>query len=127
MNNNNGSYTRGFLIGAVIGGAVGTVAALLFAPKSGRELRREISDKTDDVVDKAQQLFNKASGQFEDGLEDVINEGRIRAESIVSSARHQADNLMSSAEQVLREAKNRAQKVSDAAKAGTDAFRSEFK
>jgi hypothetical protein len=55
-----------------------------------------------------------------------VNEGRIAAERIVSTARHQADNLMSNAEQVLRDAKNRASRVSDASKAGDDAFRSEF-
>lgn len=126
MEDNSGSYTKGFLIGAVVGGAVGAVVALLFAPKSGRELRRDIAERTEDVVDKAQQMFNKATGQAESGLEDVVNEGKLRAERIVSSARHQAENLMSNAEQVLREAKSRAQQVSDAARAGTDAFRSEF-
>ncbi len=126
MDDNNSNYTKGFLIGAVVGGAVGAVVALLFAPKSGKELRRDIAERTEDVVDKAQQMFNKATGQVESGVEDVVNEGRLRAERIVSSARHQAENLMSNAEQVLREAKNRAQSVSDAARAGADAFRSEF-
>lgn len=126
MEDNNSSYTKGFLVGALLGGAAGAIAALLFAPKSGKELRQDIADRTEDVVDKAQALFNKATGQVEEGLEDVVNEGRIRAENLMSNARHQAENLMSNAEQVLREAKNRAQKVGDAAKAGTDAFRSEF-
>lgn len=126
MEDNNSSYTKGFLIGAILGGAAGAIAALLFAPKSGRELRQDIADKTEEVVDKAQQMFNKATGNAEDGLEDVVNEGRLAAERIITSARSQADNLMSNAEQVLRDAKSRAHKVSDAAKAGTEAFRSEI-
>jgi gas vesicle protein len=129
MEDNNSSYSKGFLIGAVVGGAVGAVVALLFAPKSGRELRRDIADRTEEVVDKAQQMFNKATGAGQTasgGFDDVVNEGRIAAERIVSTARHQADNLMSNAEQVLRDAKNRASRVSDASKAGDDAFRSEF-
>lgn len=129
MEDNNSSYSKGFLIGAVVGGAVGAVVALLFAPKSGRELRRDIADRTEDVVDKAQQIFNKATGgghTASSGFEDVVNEGRIAADRIVSTARHQADNLMSNAEQVLRDAKNRATRGGDAQRSGDDAFHTEF-
>lgn len=108
----NGSYTKGFLVGAVVGGAVGAVLALLFAPKSGRELRRDIADKTGELYDKASHYISKdpdapSHGQFE----DVVNEGRLRAERIVSSARHQAESLLSNAEQVLRDAKNRSARL----------------
>lgn len=128
MEDNTSSYSKGFLIGAVVGGAVGAVVALLFAPKSGRELRRDIADRTEEVVDKAQQMFNKATagGHSEGAFDDVVNEGRIAAERIVSTARHQAENLMSNAEQVLRDAKNRATRSGDASRAGDDAFRTEF-
>ncbi len=104
--NNNGSYSRGFLMGALVGGAIGGIVALLFAPKSGRDLRRDIADKTEEVYDKAQKYFNKDEAPRE--FDDVINEGRLRAERIVTSARSQAENILSSAEQVLRDAKSRA-------------------
>ena len=120
------SYSKGLLIGALLGGAAGAIAALLLAPKSGRELRRDIADRTEDVVDKAQQMFGNATNGFEDGIDDVVNEGRLASERIVSSARHQAENLMANAEQVLRDAKSRSHKISDAAKAGSEAFRSEI-
>lgn len=105
--NNNGSYTRGFLMGALVGGAIGGIVALLFAPKSGRELRRDIADKTEEVYDKAQKYFTKDDASPRE-FEDVINEGRLRAERIVSSARSQAENILVNAEQVLRDAKSRA-------------------
>ena len=38
-----------FIIGAVVGGLVGAVLALLFAPKSGVELRQDISEYADQV------------------------------------------------------------------------------
>lgn len=107
--NNNGSYTRGFLMGALVGGAIGGIVALLFAPKSGRELRQDIAEKTEEVYDKAQKYFTKDDAPRE--FEDVINEGRLRAERIVSSARSQAENLLTNAEQVLKDAKNRAQRT----------------
>jgi gas vesicle protein len=41
------------LAGALIGGAIGAITALVFAPKSGRELRRDIADRSAELYDKA--------------------------------------------------------------------------
>lgn len=107
-----GSYAKGFLVGAVVGGAVGALVALLFAPKSGRELRQDIAEKTGEMYDKASHYLSKDPEAPSHGqVSDIINEGRIRAERIVSSARHQAESLLSNAEQVLRDAKNRAHRL----------------
>jgi gas vesicle protein len=38
-----------FLIGAIVGGLLGAGLALLFAPKSGVELRQDITDYADQV------------------------------------------------------------------------------
>lgn len=38
-----------FIIGAIVGGLVGAGLALLFAPKSGTELRQDINDYADQV------------------------------------------------------------------------------
>jgi gas vesicle protein len=38
-----------FLIGAIVGGLVGAGLGLLFAPKSGVELRQDIADYADQV------------------------------------------------------------------------------
>ncbi|HCN04606.1 MAG TPA: hypothetical protein DIS79_03225, partial [Bacteroidetes bacterium] len=133
MESRENTYAKGFILGAVVGGAVGAVVALLFAPKSGRELRRDIADRGEELYDKAQKYFTKE----EERADDMVNEGRIRAERIVTSARAQAESLLSNAEQVLRDAKGRAQqmkesvqagahKVADAAKAGAEAFKSEL-
>ncbi len=43
--------TQNFLVGTLVGGLVGTVAALLLAPKSGSELRQDVSDKYEDFTD----------------------------------------------------------------------------
>ncbi|QKG85238.1 hypothetical protein GXN76_12645 [Kroppenstedtia pulmonis] len=40
---NNNMSGKDLFIGAVIGGVIGATAALLLAPKSGRETRRELS------------------------------------------------------------------------------------
>ncbi|MBL7998556.1 MAG: YtxH domain-containing protein [Candidatus Kapabacteria bacterium] len=136
MNNNESNYMRGFVMGAVIGGAVGAVAALLLAPKSGKELRQDLADRSNDIYDKAQQMINR--DQLGEELPPVsMNEGRVRAERIVQSARDQAESLLTNAEQVLRDARMKAttakesvqdniSRVRDAAKASMDAFKSEM-
>jgi gas vesicle protein len=116
------NYAKGFLVGALVGGAVGAIVALLVAPKSGRELRQDIAEKSGDLYDKAKGMLQKE----EEVAMHYVNEGRMRAEGIVSNAREQADTLMSNAEQVLREAKQRAAQVKDAAKASIETFRSEL-
>jgi gas vesicle protein len=46
---------KDFLLGAVVGGLIGAMAALLLAPKTGKELRGDITDKYRDVSHKAQE------------------------------------------------------------------------
>ena len=134
MSSSNDSNMAGFLAGAVIDGAVGAVAALLLAPKSGREIRDDIAERSEDLYDKAKDYFVET----EEGAEEVVNEGRLKAERIVSSAREQAQTLLNNAEQVLTDARSRSRKVkekvesgsskvAEAAKAGAEAFRTEIK
>ncbi|CAI6014755.1 YtxH domain-containing protein [Cohnella sp. JJ-181] len=52
---------KSFLIGALSGAALGAAAALLLAPKPGKELRKDIADKAQLVGDKTAEL-GKAAG-----------------------------------------------------------------
>ncbi|MFM7773731.1 MAG: YtxH domain-containing protein [Candidatus Kapaibacterium sp.] len=130
-------YLNGFLTGALIGGAIGAITALVFAPKPGRELRRDIAERSVELYDKAQELIGRAG--MEPGYEvvPVVNDGRARAERIVQTARDHAESLMADAEQVLRDARSKAtsvrdhvaegfDRVRDAAAAGAEAFGQEW-
>ncbi|HOG16432.1 MAG TPA: YtxH domain-containing protein [Syntrophales bacterium] len=67
-------YIKGFLIGGLIGAALG----ILYAPKSGKETREEICRTTQDLLD-------KAKAQYEDKrrkVEELANrEKELLAES----------------------------------------------
>jgi gas vesicle protein len=52
-NNMNG---KDFLLGAVVGAALGAITALLLAPKSGRELRGDIAQQYHNVTEKTQEF-----------------------------------------------------------------------
>lgn len=131
-------YLNGFLTGAIIGGAIGAMTALIFAPKPGRELRKDIADRSVELYDKAQELIGRAGIEPGDEVVPaVMNDGRARAERIVQTARDHAESLMADAEQVLREARMKAtsvrdkvtenvDRVRDAAAAGAEAFSQEW-
>ncbi|WP_071460411.1 YtxH domain-containing protein [Bacillus massilinigeriensis] len=58
VNNERGS--KDFVTGAVIGGLAGAVAALLLAPKSGREMRSTLNDQTTALLGKTEKLRETA-------------------------------------------------------------------
>ncbi|WP_410769716.1 YtxH domain-containing protein [Fontibacillus sp. BL9] len=58
-----GKGNKGWIWGAAIGTIVGSVTALLFAPKPGRELRKDIADGARQVGEKTQEVAGKVSEQ----------------------------------------------------------------
>ena len=80
-----GTSVGTILISFLAGAALGSGLALLFAPKSGREMREQIKDLTDDAVDKikeyARDAQDKIKTTYEDGKE-LVKEKK----TIISSA-----------------------------------------
>lgn len=54
---------KGWIWGAAIGTIVGSVTALLFAPKPGKELRKDIADGARQVGEKTGEIAGKVSDQ----------------------------------------------------------------
>lgn len=52
--------SKKFALGALIGSVVGATAALLFAPKSGKELREDVSTQMDNIKEKGIEIANTA-------------------------------------------------------------------
>jgi gas vesicle protein len=55
-----GESSGSFLAGAVIGGLVGAAAALLLAPKAGKELRSDLNNQVSNLLTKTTQLSDEA-------------------------------------------------------------------
>jgi gas vesicle protein len=53
--------TRHFMLGTVLGTVAGAVAALLLAPKTGRELRGKVSFQVENLAEKTQKIANEVS------------------------------------------------------------------
>ena len=62
---------KDLLIGAVVGGILGAATALLFAPKSGRELRSDISEQAQAASDKTVQIASTVSQKTQEVAKTV--------------------------------------------------------
>jgi gas vesicle protein len=65
--------TGDWLQGLLIGGLVGVIVGLLLAPKSGTELRDDISVKAKDLADKVKGEYEGALEKSKKGFESVIS------------------------------------------------------
>ena len=81
----------------LIGGGIGAVLALLFAPKSGQELRGDIADATRKGIDKsreaAQQLGDRAGEYYEATREraaELYTQASEKVSEVAQTARETA-------------------------------------
>jgi gas vesicle protein len=129
--NNSG---KGLFIGLLAGGAIGALIGLLFAPKSGRELRGDIKQKSDEYLDDAEKYIANAKTR----AKDLINEGKKRSERLITDAKTKSDELLKDAEKIFTDARTKASgavqtgrksiedetdKLKTAFKAGVDAYK----
>ncbi|HEX7415997.1 MAG TPA: YtxH domain-containing protein [Smithellaceae bacterium] len=85
----------GLLKGLIIGGLIGAVLGVLYAPKSGKEMREELAGKTDDLLSKAKEEYEKA-----------LEKSRIVSETAVK----RLEELGSSAKEKVEEAESKVNK-----------------
>ncbi|AEP12463.1 YtxH domain-containing protein [Chloracidobacterium thermophilum] len=98
------------------GASIGALVALLFAPKSGRELRSDISDATrrgiDYTTESAKALGEKAS--------HLYTSGREKTSELYHLGKEKASHLLESGKGLLDEQRDR---VAAAIEAGKQAYR----
>ena len=73
------------LVSFVAGAAIGAAFALLYAPKSGREMRDDILDLTEDAVDKIKEYAKEAQDKIKTAVEDS-KETFTEKKSVLASA-----------------------------------------
>ena len=83
----------------LIGGGIGAVLALLFAPKSGQELRGDIADATRKGIDKSREAAQQLGGRAGEYYEQT----RERAGELYSQASEKASGLYSQAAEKVGE------------------------
>lgn len=76
-NNEDSTGSGMFLLGALAGALVGAGVALLMAPKTGEQVRRDLSDGYSSVRDaasrRARDIADRASAKFEEKVDQYKN------------------------------------------------------
>src|SRR5579862_1615388 len=117
--NGGGGGAGSFLLGLIIGGALGAVLALLYAPQSGEETRGFVAQKsneyasaakakTDEVTEALRQnaasLGDKA-GDVVDSLKSKAGDVSSKASGMISSVKDTAQNAINQGKEAFNQKK----------------------
>jgi gas vesicle protein len=102
----------------IVGGGIGAILALLFAPKSGQELREDIADATRKGIEKSKET----AAQLQEKAGEYYEVSRDKAGELYQTATEKAGELTEKAKSV---AANTANPFSAAIEAGKDAYTAE--
>jgi gas vesicle protein len=126
-NDNDNISTR--LTYLLIGGGIGAVIALLFAPKSGQELRGDLADATRKGIDKsreAAQQIGERAGEYYETTRDRAGELYTQAATKASEVYTQATEKVGEVAQAARAtAARQTSTVAAAIDAGKQAYQEE--
>ncbi len=86
------SSTSKFLCGFLIGGAVGAIAGILLAPKSGEETRQMLKDGTVEALKKADATVKEIQAKADDVVSDLQKKGDEIKEKLQSLMNQQKED-----------------------------------
>jgi gas vesicle protein len=114
-----------FVAGILIGGLIGAVIGILYAPKSGKETREEIAKKADQLLAKAKEEYECAVEKSRKAYEETVQ----RLKSLEKTAWEKAEEVGEKVDEItergkesIQESKSRLKKAIDA---GVEAFKEE--
>lgn len=93
-NNNQNIDSKDFMIGALVGGMLGAAAALLLAPKAGKELRSDLNEQAVYLKDKSNEfthLAREKSSNIVRTVSEQSNQVATRVKDLTSNLRKDID------------------------------------
>jgi len=121
MSERNGDLLKGLLIG----GLIGVVAGILYAPKSGKETRKDIARTTEDLLSRAKDEYEKAveksKAAYEAAVESLKN-FELSAKEKVHEVEGKVSEFAQHSAETIQDNKNRLKGAIDA---GVEAYREE--
>jgi gas vesicle protein len=101
-NNNQNIDSKDFMIGALVGGMLGAAAALLLAPKAGKELRSDLNEQAVYLKDKSNEISHLArekSSNIVRTVSEQSNQVATKVKDLTSNLRKDIDKWRSKEEE----------------------------
>ena len=97
----------------VLGAAIGAIAGVLLAPKSGKENRRIVKEKANELLEKAKEIdVNEVKETIEEKVEEIMKELKeLDSEKVLSIAKEKAKDLKNKTDELVKYTKKKATPV----------------
>ena len=82
-----------FIEGLLLGGALGFIGGILFAPKSGRELRRELAENSDEIYKTASGSISDLKDRGQQAVQDFQTKGNAAIKQATQQFQETRDQL----------------------------------
>lgn len=86
------NYFLTVIISLLSGLFVGFIAGILFAPKTGKEIRKDIKDKRKEFVEKSRSKFDEVKGKGKDIIEKSKEKVEALKEVIIPKKEEKKEN-----------------------------------
>jgi len=99
--------SKDFMIGTLLGGIVGASVALLFAPKSGKEIREDLNTGAQQVRDRADEWKDVAyekSNEFSQRMKETKGQLQDKVAEMKNQAQGQNDEVAQDIADAIEEA-----------------------
>jgi gas vesicle protein len=87
-----------FFMGLVIGGVLGALVGVLFAPKSGRELREELGGKAEEALIKAKEDYQETLEKSKKAYDTAVS----RLNKLEAAAGEKIEEVVGKASSILK-------------------------
>jgi gas vesicle protein len=114
-----------FVKGLFIGGLIGAVLGVLYAPKSGKETREDIARKTEDLMARAREEYELALDKSKRAYEVAVKrlkDVEVSAKEKVEEMENKVEAFAERGKETLLDGKGRLKRAIDA---GVEAFKEE--
>jgi len=118
--NDGKNYFLGVLISLLTGMFIGTAIGILFAPKAGKETRKDIREKSEELVEKSKKGVDSVVGQTKEFVEkskSKFTEMKERGEEVWEKGKDKVEKV---AKVIIPKIEKTREKVEEAVKKGKE-------